>query len=106
MRVDLRTVIGKVSTVATTFLVASTLCSTLFEGAARASHYATADVPRLIDAPQVEKLHKAGVETTEQLLDKGAKAKDRKALAKASGLRPAIVLDLVRRCDLLRLKGV
>jgi predicted flap endonuclease-1-like 5' DNA nuclease len=102
MRVDLRAVIVKVSTVASTFLIASTL----FGGAARASHYATADVPRLIDAPQVEKLHKAGVETTEQLLDKGAKAKDRKALAKASGLKPAVVLDLVRRCDLLRLKGV
>ncbi|HTA21584.1 MAG TPA: DUF4332 domain-containing protein [Polyangia bacterium] len=102
MRADLRAIIVKASTVASAFLVASTFLA----GAARASHYATADVPRLIDAAQVEKLHKAGVETTEQLFDKGAKAKDRKALAKAAGLKPAVVLDLVRRCDLLRLKGV
>jgi predicted flap endonuclease-1-like 5' DNA nuclease len=73
---------------------------------ARASHYAVADVPRLVAAGDVEKLHKAGVETTEQLLDKAAKAKDRKALAKSSGLKPAALLDLARRCDLLRLKGV
>jgi hypothetical protein len=82
------------------------IASTLLAGTARASHYAVADVPRLIEAPVVEKLHKAGVETTEQLLDKAAKTKDRKALAKASGLKPAALLDLARRCDLLRLKGV
>ena len=79
---------------------------TLAAGAARASHYAVADVPRLVPAGDVDKLHKAGVETTEQLLDKAAKTKDRKALAKASGLKPAALLDLVRRCDLLRIKGV
>jgi predicted flap endonuclease-1-like 5' DNA nuclease len=54
----------------------------------------------------VDKLHKAGVETTEQLLDKAAKTKDRKALAKASGLKPATLLDLAKRADLLRIKGV
>jgi hypothetical protein len=75
-------------------------------GAARASHYAVADIPRLITPPQVEKLHKGNVETTEQLLDKGAKSKDRKALAKATGLKGPELLELVRRCDLLRIKGV
>jgi hypothetical protein len=75
-------------------------------GAARASHYAVADVPRLITPAQVEKLHKASVETTEQLLDKGAKSKDRKALAKATGLKGPELLELVHRCDLLRIKGV
>src|SRR5882672_4447651 len=75
-------------------------------GVARASHYAVADVPRLVPAGDVAKLHKAGVETTEQLLDKAAKTKDRKALAKASGLATPALLDLARRCDLLRLKGV
>jgi predicted flap endonuclease-1-like 5' DNA nuclease len=79
---------------------------TLLAGSARASHYAVGDVPRLITPAQVEKLHKAGVETTEQLLDKAAKPKDRKALAKASGLPAAEVMDLARRCDLLRIKGV
>jgi predicted flap endonuclease-1-like 5' DNA nuclease len=78
----------------------------LAAGAARASHYAVADVPRIVPAADVDKLHKAGIETTEQLLDKAAKTKDRKALAKASGLKPAALLDLARRCDLLRIKGV
>jgi predicted flap endonuclease-1-like 5' DNA nuclease len=75
-------------------------------GAARASHYAVADVPRLITPAQVEKLHKAKIETTEQLLDKGAKSRDRKALAKATGIKGPELLDLVHRSDLLRIKGV
>jgi predicted flap endonuclease-1-like 5' DNA nuclease len=51
-------------------------------------------------------LHKAKVETTEQLFDRAAKSKDRKALAKATGLPAAELLALARRCDLLRIKGV
>jgi hypothetical protein len=82
------------------------LLAALLPAAVRASHYAVADVPRLVSSTDAEKLHKAGIETTEQLLDKAAKAKDRKALAKASGVKPAELLDLARRCDLLRLKGV
>jgi predicted flap endonuclease-1-like 5' DNA nuclease len=82
------------------------ILSLMTAGAARASHYAVADVPRLVPAADVDKLHKAGVETTEQLLDKAAKTKDRKGLAKASGLKAAALLDLARRCDLLRIKGV
>jgi len=75
-------------------------------GAARASHYAVADVPRIITPAQVDKLHKAKIETTEQLFEKAAKSKDRKALAKASGLPAPELLALARRCDLLRIKGV
>jgi predicted flap endonuclease-1-like 5' DNA nuclease len=75
-------------------------------GAARASHYAVGDVPRLITPAQVDKLHKGKIDTTEQLLDKGAKSKDRKALAKATGLPGPELLDLVRRADLLRIKGI
>jgi len=75
-------------------------------GVARASHYSVADVPRIITPQQVEKLHKGKIETTEQLLDKAAKPKDRAALAKATGLKPAELLDLARRCDLLRVKGI
>jgi predicted flap endonuclease-1-like 5' DNA nuclease len=82
------------------------LALTLTAGLAQASHYAVADVPRLVPSAEVDKLHKAGVETTEQLLDKAAKAKDRKALAKASGIKPATLLDLAKRADLLRIKGV
>ena len=88
------------------WLIALTLMVTLFVGAARASHYALADVPRLVTPGQVEKLKKADVNTTEELLAKAAKAKDRKALAKASGLSAADLLTLAKRCDLLRIKGV
>jgi predicted flap endonuclease-1-like 5' DNA nuclease len=86
--------------------LAAALVLTLSPGAALASHYAISDVPRLVTPAQVEKLHKASVNTTEELLDKAAKAKDRKALAKASKLPAAELLDLARRCDLLRIKGV
>ena len=88
------------------WLIALTLLVTLFVGAARASHYALADVPRLVTPGQVEKLKKADVNTTEEVLAKAGKAKDRKALAKASGLSAADLLSLAKRCDLLRIKGV
>ena len=87
-------------------LVALTLLVTAFAGAARASHYALADVPRLVKPGEVEKLKKASISTTEELLAKSAKAKDRRALAKSSGLSAADLLVLAKRCDLLRIKGV
>jgi predicted flap endonuclease-1-like 5' DNA nuclease len=78
----------------------------LFAGTARASHYAVGDVPAIITADDAAKLTKAGVGTTEDLLQKAATPKDRKALTKASGLKATVVMDLARRCDLLRVKGV
>jgi predicted flap endonuclease-1-like 5' DNA nuclease len=78
----------------------------LLAGSAAASHYAVGDVPSLISAGDAAKLTKAGVSTTEELLQKAAKAKDRKALAKASGLSASTVSTMVRRCDLLRIKGI
>jgi predicted flap endonuclease-1-like 5' DNA nuclease len=88
------------------WFIALTLLVMLFGGTARASHYALADVPRLVTSGQVEKLKKVNVNTTEELLAKAAKGKDRKALSKASGLSAADLLALVKRCDLLRIKGV
>jgi predicted flap endonuclease-1-like 5' DNA nuclease len=93
----------------TSFLATSALALPLLllgGGRAQASHYAIADVPRLISGGEAEKLHKAGINTTEELLDKAGKAKDRKALAKTSGLGAPTLLDLARRCDLLRIKGI
>jgi len=87
-------------------LLALTLLITAFGGVARASHYALADVPRLVKPAEAEKLKKASVGTTEELLGKAGKAKDRKALAKASGLPATDLLTLAKRCDLLRIKGV
>jgi len=89
------------------FWIALTLLVvTAFAGVARASHYALADVPRLVKAAEVDKLKKANVTTTEELLGKAAKAKDRKALAKTTGLPAGDLLALAKRCDLLRIKGV
>ena len=88
------------------FTLALALLVTAFAGAARASHYALADVPRLVKPAEVDKLKKANVTTTEELLGKAAKAKDRKALAKTTGVPVADLLALAKRCDLLRIKGV
>jgi len=92
----------------TSSLLASSLvvASVLVGPSALASHYAVGDVPTIVKEADAEKLHKAGINTTEDLLAKAAKAKDRKALSKASGLPAATVLDLARRCDLLRVRGV
>jgi predicted flap endonuclease-1-like 5' DNA nuclease len=73
---------------------------------ALASHYALTEVSRLVSASDAEKLHKAGVDTTEQVLDKAGKSKDRKALAKESGLSLPALTTLAKHCDLLRIKGV
>lgn len=88
------------------FMVTFAMTLGLFAGTARASHYAVGDIPTLIPADDAAKLTKAGVATTEDLLSKGGKAKDRKALVKASGLKANVVMDMVRRADLLRIKGV
>ncbi|MES1210507.1 MAG: DUF4332 domain-containing protein, partial [Pseudomonadota bacterium] len=64
------------------------------------------DVPALVSTADTEKLNGAGVTTTEELLQKTATAKDRKVLAKAAALPGAKIMDLARRCDLLRIKGV
>jgi len=87
-------------------LAASTLTLVLGAGNALASHYAVADVPTLISAADADKLKKGGVATTEEVLAKAATAKDRKALAKASGLSAAAIMTIAHRCDLLRVKGV
>ena len=88
------------------FGLAAGVALMLAGGTARASHYNLTEVPTLVAAADAEKLQKAGVTTTEELLGKATKAKDRKALAKASGLSATAINDLARRCDLLRIKGV
>ena len=64
------------------------------QGTALASHYAVGDIPTLISAADAEKLKKGGVSTTEEMLTKGATAKDRKALANASGLSAASLMTI------------
>jgi predicted flap endonuclease-1-like 5' DNA nuclease len=88
------------------FAAITSLTLALSQGSAFASHYAVGDVPTLIKAADAEKLKKGGVTTTEEMLAKSATAKDRKALAKASGLSAATITTIAKRCDLLRIKGV
>lgn len=52
------------------------------------------------------KLSAAGVSTTEQLLERGAKPSGRQALADATGISPTLILEWVNHADLWRIKGV
>jgi predicted flap endonuclease-1-like 5' DNA nuclease len=52
------------------------------------------------------KMKKAGIETTEALLEKGSTSKGRKEIAEATGIGDALILKWVNRADLLRVKGV
>lgn len=53
-----------------------------------------------------EKLAKADIKTVEGLLEKGASASGRKALAETTGLDAKKILVLVNMADLMRVKGV
>ena len=53
-----------------------------------------------------EKLIAAGIETVDQLLEKGASAKGRQALEEETGIRHDLVLTWVNHADLFRVKGV
>ncbi|MEQ1822656.1 MAG: DUF4332 domain-containing protein [Fimbriimonadaceae bacterium] len=53
-----------------------------------------------------EKLGGAGVTTVEALLESGASAKGREALAEASGISEAMIRDWVNHADLMRINGV
>lgn len=53
-----------------------------------------------------EQLGKAGIKTTDQLLDAGKDPKGRKALAATTGIDEAKILGWTNKADLMRLKGV
>ena len=53
-----------------------------------------------------EKLIAIGIETVDQLLEKGADAKGRQAIEEATGIRHDLVLTWVNHADLFRVKGV
>jgi len=52
------------------------------------------------------KLKKAGVASTNDLLEQGATAVGRVALAEKSGISQSLILEWVNRVDLFRIKGV
>ena len=53
-----------------------------------------------------EKLIAAGVKDTDTLLEKGATAKGRAALAEATGISEKLILTWTNHADLFRIKGV
>ena len=53
-----------------------------------------------------EKLIAVGIETVDQLLEKGADAKGRKDLEDTTGIRHDLILTWVNHADLFRVKGV
>jgi predicted flap endonuclease-1-like 5' DNA nuclease len=53
-----------------------------------------------------QKLQTAGVNTVEALLEKGASPSGRDALAAATGIRAALILEWVNHADLYRIRGV
>jgi len=53
-----------------------------------------------------EKLSNAGVNTVEDLLEKGATKSGRKALAEATGIDEGKILKWVNMADLFRIKGI
>ncbi len=53
-----------------------------------------------------EKLQGAGVNSCEELLEKGATAAGRKAIVEASGMDASRILKFVNHADLCRIKGV
>jgi predicted flap endonuclease-1-like 5' DNA nuclease len=59
-----------------------------------------------IGAKYAEKLAHAGIRSTEALLERGGKARDRKSLSAESGISDTQILEWVNRADLFRIPGV
>jgi predicted flap endonuclease-1-like 5' DNA nuclease len=53
-----------------------------------------------------EKLRTAGIESVEELLEKGAGRSGRAAIAEATGIDGGKILEWVNHADLMRIKGV
>lgn len=53
-----------------------------------------------------EKLQSAGVNTVEELLERGASPKGRKTLAEETGISEKLILKWANHADLFRIKGV
>lgn len=53
-----------------------------------------------------EKLRKAGIENTDQMLKAGKTKKDRTELAKQTGISETLILKWVNMVDLYRIKGI
>ena len=59
-----------------------------------------------IGAAYAEKQAEAGITTVEELLERGASPKGRKALLEATEISAKLILKWVNRADLFRIKGI
>jgi len=90
----------------TRFMRALSVCAlglALSSSQALASTYPLASV---LPEDPAKKLSKAGVKTTDDLLQQGATPRGRAKLAKATGIASKDLMEWVRVADLLRIKGV
>ena len=86
-------------------LLLTILLSLVFLPQAYASHYLLEDVS-FVTADERAKFEKAGIEATEQLLDKSRTARSRAELAKATGIALERISELGMLTDLLQVRGV
>ena len=75
----------------------------LLEGPLSASTYPLAHI---LPKEATDKLAKEGINSTEELLEKGATPAGRNKLVKATGLAAKQVNEWIHLCDLVRIKGV
>jgi predicted flap endonuclease-1-like 5' DNA nuclease len=59
-----------------------------------------------IGPKNAEKLAGAGIRSTEALLERGGKSKDRNTLSKETGISDTQILEWVNRADLFRVPGI
>jgi predicted flap endonuclease-1-like 5' DNA nuclease len=53
-----------------------------------------------------QKLHEAGITTTDSLLEKGSSPQGRKDISEKSGIGEKVILKWVNQVDLARIKGI
>ncbi len=73
---------------------------------ARASNYALEEIPQAIPAADAQRLKSVGIGTTFQLLERGADAKGRRELARATRIAEKTIEGWVQMADVMRVKGV
>ncbi|MBM4353515.1 MAG: DUF4332 domain-containing protein [Deltaproteobacteria bacterium] len=78
---------------------------TAFVPAALASHYPLEAVPFIPDQER-EALLKEKITDTQELLEAAKTEKQRKQLAKKTGIAEEVVLEYAQLCDLLRVRGI
>ena len=72
----------------------------------QASHYRLGPDFKLLSGDEVKRLAAAGLNTSAQLLNATAKKRDRRKLAKKTGLSVKRLTTLAYHCDLLRVGGL